>query len=472
MSVFLANIDIGRAIFAVAIAVMLFGFVQNEENPAESGSFNVPIDIENVPSGLVIVGEDATPSVQVRVNAPRENWVSIRSSSFRATVDLSRGSPGTLEYPVTVEASDTRVRIVEVSPPRVTVRLDETLERPIQVRIVRSGNVPFGYELGEPEIDPNSVVVSGPATAVRRVDSAAIDLKLEGVTVEINGRFTPTLLDAQGQPVTIDGRSLRMTPSAVRLRVAVTQQLSYKTIGIQPSVVGSVGSGFAIEGVSTDPSAVTVVGPPRLLAGVNSAETEQIDVSDVTETFTRQAGLALPSGVSSAGPDSVRITVRVAPVVLTQSFASVPVVDDLGGGLQVISPLPTVQINVQGPASALRALRPGDLRVSASLDGLGPGTHQVTLDATAPGGMTVQSINPRIVNVTIADTSPQAPAPPPAVPPSVPADEPTAPTEPPVTATVAATATLRPAVATTTATATSTPSQAPNSTTTPTARPS
>ncbi len=409
----LPHFDLGRGALALLISVALFGVVQNERNPPETGSFDVPLDIVNTPPGLLIVGDPSATTAQVRVSAPRENWVTMRSATVRAFVDLSRGSTSVGDYPVLVDVPDPRVRVIEILPPRVTVRLDESMERSVPVRLNRSGAVPFGYAAGDPEIDPTSVGVSGPASVVSQVESASVDLKLDGVTFDIDGRYTATPVDAAGQALNQEGRGLRLNPPAVRVHIPISQQLSYKTVGIQPTVVGTVQNGYVIEGVSTEPSAVTIVGNPRSVGQVNFADTDRIDVTDVSASVTRQVGISVPDGTSVMQQDVVRVTVRIVPLVLTQAFTAVPLSDGLRPGLQITSPLPSVQVVFQGPADALRALGAGDFKATVSLDGLGAGTHRATVDVDAPSGVAVQAVNPRVIDVTLGEAGlarPPAPA--------------------------------------------------------------
>src|SRR4051812_802335 len=97
----LGRVDIGRLVLAVLIALALYGAVHAEQNPPETGSFDVPVDVTNVPPGfLLMTGESRV--VSVRVSAPREEWVSLRPGSFQAQVQLGRGTTGVDEYPVTV----------------------------------------------------------------------------------------------------------------------------------------------------------------------------------------------------------------------------------------------------------------------------------------------------------------------------------------------------------------------------------
>jgi len=404
------HLDLGRGFLALLISVALFGVVQNERNPPETGSFDIPVDVVNTPPGLLIVGDPSTTTVQMRVSAPRENWVSMRSATVRAFVDLSRGSVGLADYSVSVDAPDPRVRVIEVLPPRITVRLDESLERAVPVRLSRTGAVPFGYSAGDAEIEPASVAVSGPASAVSLVENVNVDLRLDGVTFDVDGRYTATPVDALAQPISTEGRGLRLTPPAVRVRIPISQQLSYKTVGIQPGVSGTVQNGYVIEGVTTEPSTATIVGNPRTVAPLSFADTERIDVSDASATLTRQVEIRVPEGVSVLQQDVVRVTVRIVPLVLTQAFTAIPLPDGLRPGLQVTSPLPSVQVVFQGPASALRALGAGDFRATVNLDGLGPGAHRATVEVDPPTGISVQAVNPRVIGVTLGDAGLAAPS--------------------------------------------------------------
>ncbi len=408
MNGLLAHLDLTRGLLALLLSVALFGVVQSERNPPETGSVDTPLDIVNTPPGLLIVGNPSATAVQVRVSAPRENWISMRSGAVRASVDLSRGLLGPQDYPVSVDVPDPRIRVVETIPSRVSVQLDERLERAVPVRLQLSGTVPVGYIAGDAEIEPATVDVTGPASAVQQIESAAVELRLDGVTAPVDGRYTAAPVDVNGESISAEGRGLRLAPPAVRVRIPVSQQFASKSVGVQPVMSGSVKSGYVIEGVATEPSVVTIVGAPRVVGPATFAETERIDVTDVSSTFTRQVALLAPDGVSMLQQDVARVTVRVAPLVLMQSFATVPVPAGLPSNLQVVSSLPSVQVVFQGPASTLQGVAAGDFRATVNLEGLTAGTHRATVDVEAPSGISVQSVNPRVIAVTLGESPPVA----------------------------------------------------------------
>jgi len=408
MNGLLAHLDLTRGLLALLLSVALFGVVQSERNPPETGSVDTPLDIVNTPPGLLIVGNPSATAVQVRVSAPRENWISMRSGAVRASVDLSRGLLGPQDYPVSVDVPDPRIRVVETIPSRVSVQLDKRLERAVPVRLQLSGTVPVGYIAGDAEIEPATVDVTGPASAVQQIESAAVELRLDGVTAPVDGRYTAAPVDVNGESISAEGRGLRLAPPAVRVRIPVSQQFASKSVGVQPVMSGSVKSGYVIEGVATEPSVVTIVGAPRVVGPATFAETERIDVTDVSSTFTRQVALLAPDGVSMLQQDVARVTVRVAPLVLMQSFATVPVPAGLPSNLQVVSSLPSVQVVFQGPASTLQGVAAGDFRATVNLEGLTAGTHRATVDVEAPSGISVQSVNPRVIAVTLGESPPVA----------------------------------------------------------------
>jgi YbbR domain-containing protein len=403
------QIDVGRGLLALIISVALFSVVEREQNPPEAQTHEVPVELERIPSGLLTLSEQSNQSVQVRLSAPREVFVGFRPSDLKATIDLSSASAGAGQYRVNVEVPSSRIRVVEVTPPRLTVRLDEQVERPVPVRLNRIGSVPFGYEAGDAEVEPSSVLITGPASIVRRVDAAAADLRLDGFTSDVDARYPVTPVDAQGQAIPTE--RIRVNPAMVRVHAAITQQLSYKTVGIQPDIAGGVQSGYIIDGVTVEPAALTIVGQPRALAGANFVTTERIDVTDATATFARQISVILPEGISTLQEGTVRVTVRISPIVLTQAYATVPVIENLTPGLQVTSSLPRVQVVLEGITTQLRGTQPGELRATVDLSGLRPGSYQVPVVVAAPPGLTVQSVSPSVVLVTIADTLAPTPVP-------------------------------------------------------------
>ena len=87
-------LDLGRLLLAIGLASALWIVVQNEANPDRTDipSFTIPVEIVNVPTGLVAVSE--APQIQVRVRMSSQSWELLRPGSFRATACAANAAPG------------------------------------------------------------------------------------------------------------------------------------------------------------------------------------------------------------------------------------------------------------------------------------------------------------------------------------------------------------------------------------------
>jgi YbbR domain-containing protein len=405
------RLDAGRAIIALGLACALWIVVQNEANPERTDipALTVPVDMVNVPAGLVVVSEQ--PQIQVRVRMPSESWSLLRPGSFRATADASNASPGVNELPVRVEALEPRVRQVDPIPPLANVALEEVSERIMPVRLNILGNVPFGYAYSTPRIAPENVAVSGASTAVQRVDSIVVDIRLDGLTVSLNATYAPRPLDARGTEV----RAVHVNPSTVNVEVPVAQQVGYKEVGVLPIVQGRPAAGYYLQPVEVEPATVTVVGSPATLGNVNFAETEPIDANGISSSAVRRVLVVPPQGLSLLQPEPVNVTLRVSPVSVSQTTRLAPTVQNVPPALQLTSAVPQVDVTFVGPAPTLQSLTPRDFRVVLDLANLGSGRHEVEPRVTVPAGFTLERVEPARVPVILSPAP--TPTPPPTPPP-------------------------------------------------------
>lgn len=402
------RLDLGRALLAVALSLALWIVIQNEQNPERTGTpdFTVPVEVVETPPGMVATG--LPQPIQLRVRAPADVFARLRVTSFRATVDASRATPGENRLPVRVERLDPEVRWVEPVPAVVEVRFDELRERTVPVRVAVTGTVPFGYTYAAPRATPESVTVSGPAGVVGQVDNALVEVSLERVTVSVSAPYSVKPVDSQGREV----RGLRVTPATVVVDIPVSQQIAYKEVGVRPVVTGRPAPGYYLEPLQVQPASATVVGEPSALASVNFVDTEPVDVGGASTTLVRQVPLVVPPGLSLLQRGPVTVTVPITPLSTTQTFRLQPQLVGLAPNLLLASELPLVDLTVSGPAPAIQGLRPGDLRVVLDGAGLGPGRHELTPQPQVPAGLTVDAVAPETV-VVVLRPPPTATAPPP-----------------------------------------------------------
>ena len=322
-------------------------------------------------------------------------------------MDLSRLGPGIQQVPIVPESSDPQVRVVEVIPSTASVRLEEIQDRTVPVKVNLLGNVPFGYVYGTPVVQPEVVTVNGPASLVETVEMVTVDVRVEGITVDIDAPFHPTAVDATGTAV----RNVRTDPQTVRVQIPVSQQVSYKQVGVRASISGEVAPGYWIQSVNTEPSSVTVVGDPKALGTIDYLDTATLDVSNASSTITRDLRIITPDGASLIQQQTARVQVNISPLQTTQVLRVAPQLNNLGSGLQVISSPSYVDVTIQGEAPVMKSVSVDQVKVILNADGLGEGVHSVKPSVTVPAGVSVASVSPEAVTLVLGTIPTPTPIP-------------------------------------------------------------
>lgn len=415
------RINFGLAFLAILTSVALWVLVVNDQNPEriDTPDIAIPVEITRVPPGLVLMN---TPDpVRFRIQAPRDRWTGFRTSSFRATADLSRLGPGIHAVPIVPEASDPQVHVLEIIPPTASVRLEEVQERTVPVRVNMVGNVPFGYVYGRARVDPEVVIVSGPSSLAQTVEYASIELRLDGITVDIDQAFHPTPVDAAGSTV----RNVRFNVETVRVQLPVQQQVSYKQLGVRPVVSGNPAAGYWIESVISEPPSVTVVGDPNALAGIDFLETMPLDVGGASTAVVQDVRLVTPQGVSLVQQQqTVRLRANISALQASQIVRVAPRVVNLDPRLRATGIPPYFDVTVQGPTPAMQGVNVESVRVILDLSDLEEGTSTVRPTVQVPSGVQLVGTSPDSATVSlspVAATATPGPTPqgtPPATPPT------------------------------------------------------
>ena len=402
---------------AILLATLLYaGLIVSAS--AETFPGHIPIQVLNQPSNAFIIGnlDDVT---SIRYLAIGTNRPAVTTASFSATIDLSgvpvaAGSPP-VSVPVIVRATDpSNIQVLDFSPSRIQVRLDPLVSKTVPVQ-VDHGTVPAGLDVREPVLSQDTVTVTGPESSVVLVAAAQARVQIQPSGIDINQAVDLIAVDARDDVVP----TVELQPSSVRVTIQIGSQLSTRALPVNPAVSGSPASSAVVTGVEAAPLLVTVEAGSALLAPLVNIDTKPVSIAGATTDVVADVGLNLPPGVSALGVTSVRVTVSISPQLGTRSFqAGVALVNadpatryDLGTG-QII-------VTLGGPLAVLNALDGSTLVANVDVDGLGPGTQIVFPEVSPPPGLTVDTLSPQEVSLTVTPAS-AATSPPATTPPGVP----------------------------------------------------
>ncbi len=389
----------GLAVLSVGLAIGLWILVTDAENPTRTRVLPVDITVQsvNVPADLVVSEELSTVRLRIRVE---ENVLdSLTPSDFEATVDLDGLAVGEYELPVDVRPLTSRggLRIQDVLPLEIKVRLEALFTKSVPVVVDAAGDSPSGYTMGSPDVDSDTALVTGPQARVERVAQAVASLDVSGLTESIDRSVRLEPRDDRG--FLVEGVSL--DPPIVDLSIEIEQTTFSRALAVKPLIVGEPDRGYNLTGVIVSPPTVTVFGSSAFIDGAASIETKPVDIDGARRDVIKTVSLDLPTDVSVSGSVSVTVTVRIAPTLGQLGFAVPVSLQGLGDGLNLAGPLPSVQITLFGPLPDLLGLSLADIVAVVDVDGKDTGTHQVRVDVTVPEGIDVRSVSPQEIEVTI-----------------------------------------------------------------------
>jgi YbbR domain-containing protein len=175
--------DLSLKLLALAITLGLWYGVTGQRAPTTkllSGvhlSFQQPKDME--------ISYDSTTEVIVTLTGAKRDVDRLNARDLVATVDLTGYEPGARSVKLTSDTVKMNlpegVRIDDIDPNTVPLRLEPRIERELDVEVKLEGKLPDGYELRRISISPSKIRVRGPASHVNALQKALTEpINLEG----------------------------------------------------------------------------------------------------------------------------------------------------------------------------------------------------------------------------------------------------------------------------------------------------
>jgi YbbR domain-containing protein len=304
--------NLGFKILALGCAFALFLYVRKQQT-TESPEYLLPL-VLHPPPGLQIVEPSAPRQVRLRLRGPAERIRGLDDSQIRATVDLIGRRKGVYNnLPVEIVLPDSvreEVQIVYHAPTRLTVKLDEFVEKQFQVEPVTRAEPPPGSTLGLPRADPPVVTISGLGETVSRVRAAVALLTQIHGTEQLDEIVRVSALDERGAEV---GEGLQIHPSTVRVRAPIERTILQKPLYVDPDL-GPLPPGMRLKRVRVTPERVVATGPDAAIAPIWTVRTRPITFTPQATRVDQSVLLARPPGVRKLSPAVVRVEIELEGV--------------------------------------------------------------------------------------------------------------------------------------------------------------
>lgn len=266
---------------------------------------NIPLEIRFDSEEYVVSGIPQEVSVSVEGPAGAVAPVA-RQKNFTVFVDLNGLGPGTHEVSLQHSGISNQLSVT-LDPKIIEVTIEEKVTQDYEVSIdyINERNLDSTLELGDPEVSPSEVSITGASSVIQRVASVRAIIDVGGTTETIQQQEAPVkVYDNQGNELNV-----LVDPTAVEVTVPVSRRTKEVPISVVPR--GGNTEGALIDSVSTETEEVTISGPQDVLDNIDEIAEVPVDVTEVTEDETLEVEIPLPEGVTSADPETIDVQVDV-----------------------------------------------------------------------------------------------------------------------------------------------------------------
>ena len=291
---FLSNF--GIKILSLIVAIVIWISLASQ-GWADKTFIDIPYEIRNLPINLDVVDRGAG-SIKVTARGPQNLISAMKPDSFSVPVILPDDvGSGVIAVDINTETIKTaysnQITIMQVSPPSVTIKLEEVVTKTVRIIPYLKGTLASGFELGTIETQPQMAEIKGPNSLI-----------------EVTDRILTEPIDVTGVNITFNERvDLKSSDKLMRivdpLRTTVTVEVKEKIIERTfPEFEINVLKSDPDPGISVDPSVATLTlkGPQRI---ITSLQTSDLDlVADCRELQAGNFEIPLvmnnqPSGIIS-----------------------------------------------------------------------------------------------------------------------------------------------------------------------------
>ena len=314
-------------------------------------------DAMRASSDLIVTEQDRTTVVTATVNL---NNVTA-DGRYSVSYDIA--------FPAGVNANE--VTVVHTSSDVVNFYVDKLARKTVEVKGAFTGNTAEGYLADESMVfDPLVVAISGPKTAISKVDNAFVAITREEVDRTLSYSTTYSLVDANNNPV--EDSSIQRETEEVTVTLNV---LSTKEVPLDVTIIdGGGATRDANTRIEITPSSIMLAGDAAAIDSTTKLILGTINLSTFATDFSATYTIIPPNGTENmTGVTEATVTVSITGVA-TKSFSVNPdniICINVPDGYDAENITQALNVTVRAPQEVLDRISEVNLRAVADLSNLG-----------------------------------------------------------------------------------------------------
>ncbi len=388
-----------RLIISVVIAITLWFTVNGDADLLIVQDYNsIPItltNIETLNARNLVLTEDKSYYLNLKIKGTDRNLRNIDFKEIRAEVNLEEiKQKGTYDLDIAVKGLPNTVIINSMNPTSLEIVVDNVVKEKHEVVIKAEGKPANERSVINIEVD-QKVEVEGPEEELERIDKIQGTVNVNGLEVDAVRYVQISAYDAEGNVI----ENVVLLPDVVTAEIILGQT---KTVDIIPSTTGLPTDGFIVTESSVEPSKVIIGAKKEVLDTIDRISVNPVDVTNQSQTFTRDVDLDLPAGSFYLdGNGKAKVTVNIETPIEKSLTMDTIETKNLESGLTVKKMKETkAVIKLQGAGSVVNNINISQVEAFVDCSGLGPGEYELPIKTNLSAAI-VNAISPPTTIITL-----------------------------------------------------------------------
>ena len=397
---------------SILLAIIFWLYVRAEKDlPSTNTVRNIEIQLINediLEARGLMVSQIEPETLNITFNGSSTVVPKLNRNNVTVSVDVSRlTSVGgydltyTVNMPTSLYTSGTGVSHTSDTT-SVSVTVVPLYSKEIEIEGTFAGEVADGYQAGELEITPKTVIVRGEESAVNQVARAVVEIGGETLTETFEGELPILLLDSKGQPIEDSRIRTNVDTALVTLPVEVVKEVPLTVELIPGGGVTDVNTQVKVE---ISPETILIAGEAVDVDPTTEISLGSIDLSTVFTSQTFEMPIELTSELSNtSGVTKATVTVTIEGLDMRTVTVTEIEPTNVSDGYRATVVTQSIDIQIRGPRESLDQIAPSQIRVVADLTDIVSATGRYTVPAKvyldAPGNVGVVGTYTVVVQVS------------------------------------------------------------------------
>ncbi|MDO4179511.1 MAG: CdaR family protein [Phascolarctobacterium sp.] len=297
--------DLGAKVISLFLAIGLWYYVMNEQNPVSERIVEVNLNQLNQSQDHIIT--DLPKKVAVTIRGPRININSNLKNKITASIDFKNAKVGQQTFPVIVES--TSGTVLSYSPSEVSVYVDTYSEKKVPVATRSVGKSADDLTLGKCVVEPTEVIVRGATRRVNAINKVIAPVDITGQTEPFQTESELIAVNEYGADV----HNMSIEPAKAIVNAQLVEQMHSLEIPVIANLSSELPNGVKVSKIEVVPNRIRVTAPPSIVDSLKEIKTKHIDASLLNGSTEIPCELDLPDRVLPE-TRTVKVRISVEPV--------------------------------------------------------------------------------------------------------------------------------------------------------------